>query len=68
MKLLDVIDGKLTKLESLSTDATYEQIKKNKDKLYLFGLANSYVKPMVTTTITNAVCEKDVDKEAAYEL
>lgn len=64
---LDVIDRKLVKPEPLSIDATEEQIKMNKSKSDLYRKANSYAKSMISSSVTDVVYEKIMDKESAYE-
>ncbi|KAF7265871.1 hypothetical protein GWI33_020940 [Rhynchophorus ferrugineus] len=63
---LDAIDGKLVKPSALVADADDKIVKNHKVKSDLYRRANSYAKFMITCA--DAVYQKIMDKEAAYEV
>ncbi|XP_044760209.1 uncharacterized protein LOC123317668 [Coccinella septempunctata] len=64
---LDVIDGKLVKPEPLRNDASESNIKKHRQASELFRKANSYAKSMISSSVTDAVYQKIMDKQTARE-
>lgn len=64
---LDAIDGKLTKPESLPDRPTDAELKAHKIKEDFYRKANSYAKTMLTSSITDAVYQKVMDKETAHD-
>lgn len=64
---IDVIDGKLQKPEPLAAEATEAEKKQHKEKSDIYRKANSYAKSMITSTVTDTVYQKIMDKETAYQ-
>lgn len=64
---LDVIDGRLVKPEPLLETATEPQKKLFKEKSDLYRKANSYAKSMITSSVTDGVYQKIMDKENAHD-
>ena len=64
---LDIIDNKLEKPRALPQSATEAQIKDHKEKSDLYRKANSYAKSIITSTVTDAVYHKIMDKETAHD-
>lgn len=64
---LDVINNKLMKPKPLEENATEAQIKQHKEKCDLYRKANSYAKSMITSSVTDAVYQKIMDKETAHD-
>lgn len=65
---VDVLDNKIQKPAKLGPTATEAQIKAHKEKSDFFRKANSYAKTMITSSITDAVYQKIMDKDTAYEV
>lgn len=55
------------KPEPLEENATEVQIKRHKEKCDLYRKANSYAKSMITSSVTDAVYQKIMDKETAHD-
>lgn len=64
---LDAIDGKLVKPDPLPDGAKEEAIKLHKKVSDTFRKANSYAKSMISSSVTDAVYQKIMDKETAHE-
>ncbi|GFV78446.1 uncharacterized protein TNCV_1302981 [Trichonephila clavipes] len=64
---IEVIDGKLKKPESIDADAQESVRKQHKERCDLYRKANSYAKSMIASTVTDAVYQKIMDKETAFE-
>ncbi|GFT29855.1 retrovirus-related Pol polyprotein from transposon TNT 1-94 [Trichonephila clavipes] len=64
---IEVIDGKLKKPESIDADAQESVRKQHKERCDLYRKANSYAKLMIASTVTDAVYQKIMDKETAFE-
>ncbi|GFX73995.1 uncharacterized protein TNCV_2954781 [Trichonephila clavipes] len=64
---IEVIDGKLKKQESIDADAQESVRKQHKERCDLYRKANSYAKSMIASTVTDAVYQKIMDKETAFE-
>lgn len=64
---LDAIDGILKKPEPLGGAPKPEEISQHKEKCNLYRKANSYAKSMITSTVTDAVYQKIMDKETAHD-
>jgi len=64
---LDAIDNKLEKPVLLSDTATFEQKKEYKVACDVYRKANSYAKSMITSTVSDAVYQKIMDKATAHE-
>lgn len=64
---LDLIDGKLNKPDPLPKNADEAAIKEHKTKSDFYRKANSYGKSMITSVVTDAVYQKIMDKDTAYE-
>lgn len=62
-----LIDKKLVKPAQLDITATEEQVKKYKEKNDLYRKANSYAKSMITSSVTDEVYQKIMDKETVYD-
>ncbi|KMQ84360.1 zinc knuckle protein [Lasius niger] len=65
--VLDFVDGKLVKLESLAEGSTNTQIKTHKECADCYRKANSYAKSIITSAITDEVYQKIMGKETASE-
>ncbi|GFS70245.1 uncharacterized protein TNCV_1067371 [Trichonephila clavipes] len=64
---IEVIYGKLKKPESIDADAQEYVRKQHKKRCDLYRKANSYAKSMIASTVTDAVYQKIMDKETAFE-
>lgn len=64
---LDAIDGRLVKPEPLQAGATDNEIKEHKTQSDFFRKANSYAKSMISSSVTDAVYQKIMDKDTAHE-
>jgi len=64
---LDAIDNKLEKPAPLLDTATFEQRKEYKAACDVYRKANSYAKSMITSTVSDAVYQKIMDKATAHE-
>lgn len=64
---IDVIDGKLTKPEPISDTAVESLKKQHKEQCDVYRKANSYAKSMITSTVTDVVYHKIMDKDTALE-
>ena len=64
---IDVIDGKLTKPEPINDSADESVKKQHKEKCDVYRKANSYAKSMITSTVTDVVYHKIMDKDSAFE-
>ncbi|GFX04044.1 uncharacterized protein TNCV_4679471 [Trichonephila clavipes] len=64
---IEVIDGKLKKPESIDADAQESVRKQHKERCDLYRKENSYAKSMIASTVTDAVYQKIMDKETAFE-
>ena len=62
-----MLDKKIVKPEPLEANATAAEVRSHKEKSELYRKANSYAKSMITSALTDAVNQKIVDKEAAYD-
>ncbi|XP_076253451.1 uncharacterized protein LOC143191897 [Rhynchophorus ferrugineus] len=67
-RALDAIDGKLVKPDVLPADADDKMVKNHKVQSNLYRKANSYGKFMITSSVTDTVYQKIMDKETAYEV
>ena len=65
---VDVLDNKLLKPEDLVVPAAEAQIKTHKEKSDFYRKANSYAKTMITSSLTDAVYQKVMDKNSAFEV
>ncbi|KAF7285959.1 hypothetical protein GWI33_008930 [Rhynchophorus ferrugineus] len=59
---LDAIVGKLMKPGALATDTDDKMVKNHKVQLDLYKKANSYAKSMITSSVTDVVYQKIIDK------
>ncbi|GFW35107.1 uncharacterized protein TNCV_5066731 [Trichonephila clavipes] len=64
---IEVIDGKLKKPESIDADAQESVRKQHKERCDLYRKSNSYAKSMIASTVTDAVYQKIMDKQTAFE-
>lgn len=64
---LDVIEGKLKKPDPLLEGANEAEVRAHKEKSDLYRKANSYAKSTITSAVTDAVYQKIMDTETAYE-
>lgn len=64
---LDVIDNKLKKPDPLAANSTENQIKVHKEKTDIYRKANSYAKSMITSSVSDEVYQKIMDKESAHD-
>ncbi|KAF7264048.1 hypothetical protein GWI33_000710, partial [Rhynchophorus ferrugineus] len=64
---LDAMDGKLVKLNALAADANDKMVRNHKGQSNLYIKANSYAKSVITSSVTDDVYQKIMDKETAYE-
>lgn len=64
---LDAVDGKLVKPKPLTDNATEEEEKEYNKVNTAFRKANSYAKTMISSSVTDAVYQKIMDKETAHE-
>lgn len=64
---LDVTDGKLKKSEPLAENADEAATKKQTKESDFYRKANSYVKSVISTAVTDAVYQKIMDKKTAHE-
>ncbi|KAF7274765.1 hypothetical protein GWI33_012564 [Rhynchophorus ferrugineus] len=67
-RALDAIDGKLVKPDVLPAGADDKMVKNHKVQSNLYRKANSYGKFMITSSVTDTVYQKIMDKETAYEV
>lgn len=65
--VLNVIDNKAQKPESLANRATEAEQKDYKEKYDFYRKANTYAKSMIASSVTEAVYEKIIDKETARD-
>ncbi|KAF7283714.1 hypothetical protein GWI33_023098 [Rhynchophorus ferrugineus] len=65
---LAAIDGKLVKPSALAAGSDDKMVKNHKLQSDLCRKANSYAKPMITSAVEDAVCQKIMDKETPYEM
>ncbi|GFY49314.1 integrase catalytic domain-containing protein [Trichonephila inaurata madagascariensis] len=64
---IEVIDSKLKRPESIDADAQESVRKQHKECCNLYRKANSYAKSLIASAITDAVYQKIMDKETAFE-
>lgn len=64
---VDAIEGRLVKPEPLGDGAGEEAVKKHKKASDAFRKANSYAKSMISSSVTDSVYQKIMDKETARE-
>lgn len=64
---LDVIDGKLEKPGTLEEKASKEDAAEHKKSCDLYRKANSFAKSMISSTVSDAVYQKIMDKTTAKE-
>ncbi|GFY29308.1 retrovirus-related Pol polyprotein from transposon TNT 1-94 [Trichonephila clavipes] len=64
---IEGIDGKLKKPVSIDADAQESVRKQHKERCDFYRKANSYAKSMIASTVTDAVYQKIMDKETAFE-
>lgn len=65
---VDVIDLKLVQPKPVNENATTNEIRKHKEDCDLYRKANSYAKSMLTSSMTDEVYQKVMDKNTAYEM
>lgn len=65
---LDVVEGKLTKPEPIDNAATDAQAREHKKKSDFYRKANCYAKSLITSTITDEIYQKVMDKESGFEV
>ncbi|GBP12333.1 Retrovirus-related Pol polyprotein from transposon TNT 1-94 [Eumeta japonica] len=65
---LDVVDEKLVKPEPIGEEANEAQRKEYKKKNETYRKANSYAKSVITSTITDDIYQKVMDRECASEM
>lgn len=63
-----MIDGTLTKPEALGAGADDEARKKHKEASDRFRKANSFAESAITSTISDEVYQKVIDKTTAHKL
>ncbi|GFY53678.1 gag-pol poly protein [Trichonephila inaurata madagascariensis] len=64
---IEVIDSKLKRPESIDADAQESVRKQHKERCDLQRKAKSYMKSMIASTVTDAVYQKIMVKETAFE-
>jgi hypothetical protein len=64
---LDAIDGRLVKPEPLQVGAEDNVVKEHKMKSDFFRKANSYAKSMISSSVTDTVYQKIMNKDTAHE-
>lgn len=64
---VDAIDGKLVKPGPLLDNATKDEKKEHKAACDMYRKANSYAKSMITSTVSDSVYQKVMDKTTAQE-
>jgi transposase InsO family protein len=64
---LDAIDGRLVKPEPLQVGAEGNVVKEHKMKSDFFRKANSYAKSMISSSVTDTVYQKIMNKDTAHE-
>lgn len=64
---LDAIDGRISKPAVLKESATKEEAAQHKTASDLYRKANSYAKSMITSSVSDSVYQKIMDKETAHE-